>query len=82
MYSDHLIQIANLYAQSRKVTMGTLGTYAAADGKFFPRLSKGRVTIRRAERVLQWFSDNWPADLPWPDDIPRPTPNSTPKEAA
>ena len=82
MYSEWLSRIATLYSRNRKVTVATLGTYAAGDGKFFPRLSEGRVTIRRAERVLQWFSDNWPAGLPWPDDIPRPTPKSTPKEAA
>ena len=82
MYSEHLMRIAALYSKSRNVTMATLGTYAAGDGKFFPRLSEGRVTIRRAERVLQWFSDHWLADTTWPSDIPRPTPSSTPKEAA
>ena len=84
MFSEPLMCIATLYSQSRGVTMSTLGTYAAGDGKFFSRLSVGRVTIRRAERVLQWFSDHWPVDLPWPADIPRPNPNvtDTPKEAA
>ena len=23
---------------------------------------------------MQWFSDHWPADAPWPQDIPRPAP--------
>ncbi len=26
-------------------------------------------------RVLQWFSDHWPGELPWPPDIPRPAPS-------
>ena len=42
------------------------------DGRFFKRVKEGRVTIRRAERVCQWFSDHWPADLEWPAGIPRP----------
>ena len=41
----------------------------------YSRLKRGRdVTSRRAERIIQWFSDNWPVDLDWPADIPRPEP--------
>lgn len=30
--------------------------------------------MRRAARIVQAASDNWPPDLPWPADIPRPAP--------
>lgn len=30
--------------------------------------------MRRARKALQWFSDNWPLNLEWPSDIPRPVP--------
>ena len=35
----------------------------------------GDLTTRSYERACQWFSDRWPADLDWPEDIPRPAPN-------
>ena len=51
------------------------------------RLRRGHtITLRRVARVLQWFSDHWPADLEWPSDIPRPLPSAPtrdhPQEAA
>lgn len=72
MDSENLSNLASLYAKNRGITLSTLGTYLAGDGKFFGRLSQGRVTIRRAEAVLKRLSAVWPADLPWPSDIPRP----------
>ena len=74
MNSNDVIRIARIYAESRCLTMSTLGTYAAGDSRFFSRLTADRVTIRRAKRVLQWFSDNWPEGLEWPADIARPAP--------
>ena len=56
--------------------MASLGTYLVRDAYFFNRLAQGRVTIRRAERALQWLSDHWPADLDWPSGIPRPDPSA------
>ncbi len=75
MYSDHILTIASIYAANRKLTLSTLGTYLARDGKFFGRLADGRVTIRLAEHVLQSLSDHWPEGLEWPEEIPRPTPS-------
>ena len=31
-------------------------------------------TISRAEKITQWFSDNWPSGLAWPPEIQRPEP--------
>ena len=33
------------------------------------------ITSRRAERIIQWLSDHWPAALAWPSDIARPQPS-------
>ena len=85
MDSDNVFRVARIYAGKRGITMKTLGTYAAGHGHFFERLAVGRVTIRRTEQVLQWFSDNWPDGLEWPADIPRPRPaghHDHPREAA
>lgn len=50
-------------------------------GDFFAGLLAGKgCHLRTANRVMAWFSDNWPADLAWPRDVPRPP--KTKKEAA
>jgi hypothetical protein len=80
MDTAHLVNLAECYRAHRKLTLITVSSYAARDGKYFDGLKKGRgCTIRRYNALLRWFSDNWPADLAWPADIPRPTPK---KEAA
>lgn len=77
-----LVAIAEAYATHRGLALATVSTYAARDGKFFGSLQGGAsCTLRRADRVLGWFSENWPADLEWPRDIPRP-PKSKKEKAA
>lgn len=83
MYSESVLHVARVYAEHRGITMTTLGTYAAGHGRFFERLAVGRVTIRRAQHILQYLSDHWPTDIAWPADIPRPLPTPNhPREAA
>ncbi|MCY4548166.1 MAG: hypothetical protein OXC28_07350 [Defluviicoccus sp.] len=84
MNAQRLTRLARIYAEARNITMGSLGTYLVRDAYFFDRLATGRVTIRRAERALQWLSDHWPAGLDWPADIERPPPGAgaEPGEAA
>ena len=54
----------------------TVAKHAAGHAYVFQRLRDGcSITTRRYSRVLQWFSNNWPGDLPWPLDIPRPAPS-------
>lgn len=54
--------------------LSTVGRHAAGDGSFFVRLPEAEktFTIRKYDDVIGWFSSNWPADLAWPDDVPRP----------
>lgn len=81
MIIENLLRLARLYAAHQGLSLSTVSTYAANDGKFFPTLSVGAgCTVARADRVLQYFSDNWPADLEWPRDVPRPPKGG--KEAA
>ena len=82
MNSEHVSEIARLYADARGITLSTLGTYVAADGKFFRRLSEGRVTIRRAEQILQRLSNIWPDEQTWPTSIPRPMPQIESEEVS
>jgi hypothetical protein len=74
MKKHQLISLAETYAEHRGLTLPTVSTYAAGDGKFFSALKgKASCTIARAERLVGWFDANWPADLAWPRDIPRPS---------
>ncbi|ALF02141.1 hypothetical protein vBPeaSP1_050 [Pelagibaca phage vB_PeaS-P1] len=60
-----------------------MSTYALGDGKRLRLYRKGKadMTTARLAKTIRWFSENWPADLEWPQDIPRPS-KSKPQEAA
>lgn len=78
-----LLSLARAYADHTGLAISTLATYAQKDGKFFDRLEKGGdCTSRVGSRVVDWFLDNWPADLEWPRDIPRPRPVPQKKDKA
>lgn len=76
LVKGELVRLGLALAADRGRTLSTISTYAAGDGKFLPKLQAGDVgcTPRRADRVIQWFSDNWPEDLEWAGQMPRPKP--------
>lgn len=72
----HLVALAQTFADEQGISLSRVGALAASDGKFFRRLANGRTcTVRLANSVVQWLSDRWPADLPWPDGVDRPPPS-------
>ncbi|QDP59332.1 MAG: hypothetical protein GOVbin287_6 [Prokaryotic dsDNA virus sp.] len=80
MDTDTLKTLAHLYAAHTGLKLATVSTYAANDGKFFKSLEDGSgCTVKRANRLIAWFSQNWPNDLVWPTEVQRP---SKKKEAA
>ncbi len=73
MLPIEITSLAESYATHRGLKLSTLGIYVANDGKFFARLAEGfDCRTKTAAKVGRWFSENWPADLEWPQDIPRP----------
>lgn len=81
MNTADLIALCDVYAAHRGVSHWRVAVLAGCGGGFFQRLrGGGGCTLRTAHRLLQWFSDNWPEDLPWPADTPRPP--KAKKEAA
>ena len=77
------VRLATAYRTMNPVSESRLGQLAAGNPIFYARLRDGgSCTIRLYGRVLQWFSDHWPAHLEWPSDVPRPAPASEAKEAA
>lgn len=77
-----LLTLCDTLAAHLGVTHFAISMRALRKGDFFMKLrdpSRG-CTLRTAENLMTWFDANWPADLEWPRDIPRP-PKSK-KEAA
>ena len=72
-----LVELALRYANWRRVSLWRVGHLAASRGSFFVDLRDGRrhCQTNTYSRVLQWFSDHWPAELGWPPDTPRPQPS-------
>lgn len=82
MNTSDLLALCDSFAHHRGITHWRVSILVGCGGGFFERLRVGGgCTLKTAARVMQWFSDNWPDDLPWPADIPRP-PKSKKKDAA
>jgi hypothetical protein len=78
---DSLLAVARDYSEATGLSLATVATAAANDGKFFARIARGAgLTTRRYECVMLWFSERWPQDLPWPENADRP--NKAAREAA
>ena len=71
----HLVALAERYAQARSLELVTVARLAAGDWRFFERVNDGdsSFTVRKYDAIVAWFSANWPADLAWPQDVPRPS---------
>ncbi|MBW4984780.1 hypothetical protein KZZ07_19755 [Mameliella sp. CS4] len=83
MATEHLLKLASVYSGHTGLTLATVSTYAADAGVFFKNIQAGSsCTLKRYQRVLRWFSENWPSDLEWPSDIPRPMAQPSTKGAA
>ncbi len=76
----HILKLAHAYADFKNLKLSTISTYSSNHGSFLSNLEKGSsLTVHRARKIIDWFSENWPADLAWPNDIERPNNNSAAK---
>ena len=65
--------ICGLYRNATGRSESRVSDLACANPYLFKRLRENKgCTIATYNRVLVWFSNNWPDDLQWPADIPRP----------
>lgn len=72
-YRTQLLTLANAYAASTGKSVSRLATIVAGSGIFFDRIEAGAsCTVDTYLRAKQWFRDNWPVDLAWPDGVDRP----------
>ena len=71
--TDNLLTLGRLYGEAKGYSLTTVATYLANGGAFFSKLEQGKsVTVRKYHDLLDTFSREWPDDLAWPEDIPRP----------
>ena len=81
--NETLVTLALHYSRWRGVSLWRVGHLAANRGSFFVDLRDGRrhCQTNTYTRVLQWFSDNWPTDLEWPSQAPRPETSASTRQA-
>lgn len=74
MEPKHLITLAETLSGHIGRSEQTISNWAAGHALLFKRLRADKgCTWRVMKKTAQWFSDNWPEDLEWPRDIPRPS---------
>ena len=74
---QHLLSLSGAYAGAIDVGETTVWRRAINDPAFLDRLKSDKtITVRTYDRAVQWFSDNWPAGLEWPEQVARPAPST------
>ena len=70
--SEALKLLARLYMDHTGRTAFNLGYRSGMGGKFFQLVLAGKgYHSDSGDKAMLWFSANWPADLPWPQSIPK-----------
>lgn len=73
MEANHLINLAGTLSRHIGRAEATISNKVAGNATLFDRLRKGHgCTLKTAKNAVIWFDENWPEDLEWPSDIPRP----------
>lgn len=70
---DQLLTVSEAYAQAVGRSEARISTIVYGSGNAISRLRAGAdMGSERLHNGLQWFTDNWPAETPWPVGVPRP----------
>lgn len=71
--TDLLIRLSETYCQAVGLSRSRVSTIVFNDGKTLDRIAAGGdLNTRSYEKAIRWFSENWPADLAWPEGVERP----------
>ncbi|MBX9760670.1 MAG: hypothetical protein K2Y29_17960 [Beijerinckiaceae bacterium] len=74
-----LLALATQFERATGVSPATAAKRALNDNTFFSRIEGGAgFSVRTADRLLQWFSDNWPEGELWPEGLERPPASGCP----
>lgn len=70
---DDILTLSDRLGAHLGITHWAVSMRVSSKGDFLDRLRNGSdLRTKTAARVLLKFHQNWPADLEWPSDIPRP----------
>lgn len=73
MTNEQLYTLLKTYADHVGRAPATIARRAGAYAHLPKRLEEGAgCSVRTMNDLAVWFSDNWPDDLEWPRNIPRP----------
>jgi len=73
METNALLILAQTYGAHARRSEATISNQVTSNARLFDRLRAGKgCTVSTYNTALRWFADNWPEDLEWPSDIPRP----------
>ena len=71
---EHIVRLARLYSDATGASITSVSSRVFDDGKKLSAMidNNADLTLRRAAKALEWFSENWPAGVDWPAEIQRP----------
>ena len=70
-----LITAADAYCVAAGRSRSRVSTLIFGGGDRLDGVAGGNdLNTRSFEKAMRWFSDNWPADTPWPEGVERPAP--------
>lgn len=73
--TNHLLKLARVYGGALELGQSTVSWRVFGDTKKLGAIDGGAdIQVRRYEKAMAWFSENWPDGAAWPDDVPRPIP--------
>lgn len=80
---NHLVRLAECMAVHLNRSETTIANWMEVGPRFFSRLRANKgCNAQTYNHVFFWFSANWPADLEWPNDTPRPDINEAARRAS
>lgn len=69
-----LSRLAEVYCAHASIALSGLSRRVfpkPVNDQAFVRLANGEsISAKNAEKASVWFAENWPDDLPWPEDVP------------
>jgi hypothetical protein len=70
---QHLLRLFEVFGAAQTLSETRVSSLVFNDGTRIRDLQSGRdIGVRRLDKAVQWFSDNWPANTEWPGGQARP----------
>ncbi len=71
--AKNIRELAEIYGASMGTTARVISRRRFGDFYALDQFAAGERDIgwQKCKALLQWFSDNWPVDVAWPDHIDR-----------